>query len=76
MSSEPVPAQIKILDLPQGRKNTLVFSINDVFVNTHIIKSKNEIIHEFESLVMKSNHCLTISPLQLLRKHYGPLVGK
>jgi len=51
MSSEPVPAQIKILDLPQGRKNTLVFSINDVFVNTHIIKSKNEIIHEFESLV-------------------------
>ena len=68
MSSEPVPAQIKILDLPQGRKNTLVFSINDVFVNTHIIKSKNEIIHEFESLVGEIRSLLNDKPSSTPKK--------
>lgn len=62
MSPEPVPAQIKMLDLPQGRKNTLVFSMNDVFVNTPIIKSKNEIMSEFENLVNEVKSLLNDKP--------------
>ncbi|RUM34838.1 MAG: hypothetical protein DSY33_01155 [Archaeoglobus sp.] len=68
MSVEIIPAQIKMLDLPQGRKNTLVFSINDIFENTSIVQSKNEIILEFENLIKEIQPLLYDKPSSTPKK--------
>lgn len=68
MSSEPIPAQIKILDLPQGCKNILVFSINDIFANTSVIRSKNEIVSEFENLITEIKSLLNNTPSSTPKK--------